>query len=68
MVHAISSIIDVVVASAGKAEYGSAFIFAQRGVWLPNVAIALGHSQLATPSLCDNAFAIGLANDNIKQK
>jgi hypothetical protein len=68
MIHAISSIIDVVVASAGEAEYGSAFIFAQRGVWLRNVAIALGHAQPATPILCDNAFAIGLANDTIKQK
>jgi hypothetical protein len=68
MVHAISSIIDVVVASAGEAEYGSAFIFAQRGVWLRNVAITIGHAQPATPILCDNAFAIGLANDNIKQK
>jgi hypothetical protein len=68
MVHAISSIIDVVVASAGEAEYGYAFIFAQGGVWLRTVAIALGHSQPATPIVCDNAFAIGLANDNIKQK
>jgi hypothetical protein len=57
MVHAISSIIDVVVASAGEVEYGSAFIFAQRGVCQP-----------ATPILSDNAFAIGLANNNIKQK
>jgi hypothetical protein len=68
MIHAISSIIDVVVASAGEAEYGSAFIFAQRGVWLRTIAIALGHPQPATPILCDNAFAIGLATDNIKQK
>jgi hypothetical protein len=68
MIHAISSIIDVVVASAGEAEYGSAFIFAQRGVWLRTIAIALGHEQPATPILCDNAFAIGLATDNIKQK
>jgi hypothetical protein len=68
MIHAISSIIDVVVASAGEAEYGSAFIFAQRGVWLRTIAIALGHAQPATPILCDNAFAIGLANDTIKQK
>jgi hypothetical protein len=58
MIHAISSIIDVVVASAGEAEYGSAFICAQRGVWLRTIAIALGHAQPATPILCDNAFAI----------
>jgi hypothetical protein len=68
MVHAISSIIDVVVASAGEAEYGAAFLFAQQGVWLRNIAVALGHAQPVTPILCDNEFAIGLANDTIKQK
>jgi hypothetical protein len=68
MIHAISSIIDVVVSSAGEAEYGAAFIFAQHGVWLRNIAIAFGHAQPATPILCDNEFAIGLATDTIKQK
>jgi hypothetical protein len=68
MIHAISSIIDVVVASAGEAEYGSAFVFAQHGVWLRTIAIALGHPQPPTPILCDNEFAIGLANNTIKQK
>jgi hypothetical protein len=36
--------------------------------WLRTVSTALGHAQPATPILYDNAFAIGLANDNIKQK
>jgi hypothetical protein len=66
MIFAISSIIDVVVSSAGKAEYGAAFIFAQHGVGLRNTAIALGHPQPPTPILCDNQFAIGLATDTIK--
>jgi hypothetical protein len=68
MIHAISTIIDVVVASAGEAEYGAAFIFAQRGVWLRNVAVAIGHAQLPTPILCDIEFTIGLATESIKQK
>jgi hypothetical protein len=68
MIYAISSIIDVVVASAGEAEYGAAFLFAQQGVGLRNIAIALGHKQPPTPILCDNQFAIGLATDTIKQK
>jgi hypothetical protein len=59
MIFAISSIIDVVVSSAGEAEYGAAFIFAQHGVGLRNIAIALGHLQPLTPILCDNQFAIG---------
>jgi hypothetical protein len=68
MVHAISTIIDVVVASAGEAEYGAGFLIAQHGVYLRNIATELGHRQKATPILCDNAFAIGLGNDTIKQK
>jgi hypothetical protein len=68
MVHAMSSIIDVVVASAGEAEYGAAFIAAQQGVWIRNIAVAMGHVQPSTPLLCDNEFAIGLGNDTIKQR
>jgi hypothetical protein len=68
MIHAISCIIDVVAASAGEAEYGAAFVFAQHGVWLRSIATALGQIQPPTPILCDNEFAIGLANDTIKQK
>jgi hypothetical protein len=54
MIHAITSFIDVVVASAVQAEYGTAFIAAQQGVWIRNIAIALGHTQPATTLLCDN--------------
>jgi hypothetical protein len=68
MIYAISYIIDVVVLSAGEAEYGAAFIFAQQGVGIRNIATALGHMQPPTPILCDNQFAIGLAIDTIKQK
>jgi hypothetical protein len=62
MIHAISSIIDIVASLAGEAEYGAAFVFAQHGVWLRNIAVAL------QPPMCDNEFAIGLATDIIKQK
>jgi hypothetical protein len=68
MIHAISSIIDVVVVSAGEAEYGAAFIAAQQGVWIRTIAIAMGHPQPLTPLLCDNELATGLGNDTIKQK
>jgi hypothetical protein len=68
MVYAMSAIIDVVVASAGEAEYGSAFQNAQQAVNMRNIAIAMGHDQPVTPILSDNEFAIGLATDTIKQK
>jgi hypothetical protein len=67
MIYAISAIIDVVVASAGEAEYGAAFIAAQQGVWIRTIATAMGHPQPPTSLLCDNELAIGLGNDTIKQ-
>jgi hypothetical protein len=42
------SIIDVVVLSAGEAEYGVAFVVAQQDVWLRNFAVALRHPQPST--------------------
>jgi hypothetical protein len=42
MIHAISSIIDVVVSSAEEAKYGAAFVFAQQGVWLRKHYCCLG--------------------------
>ncbi len=68
MVYVLSSIIGVVVASAGEAEYASAFQNAQQAVHFRHIAMAMGHPQPATPILCDNAFAIGVATDTIKQK
>jgi hypothetical protein len=47
-------------------QYGAAFIYGQHGEGLRTIAIALGHPQPATPILCDNGFAIGLATDTIK--
>jgi hypothetical protein len=37
----------------------SSFIFAQHGVGLHNIAIALGHLQPPTPILSDNHFPSG---------
>jgi hypothetical protein len=53
MIHATSSIIDVIVAFAGEAEYGAAFIAAQQGVWIRNITIAMSHAQPSIPLLCD---------------
>lgn len=68
MVYAMSSIIDVVVGSAGEAEYGAGYMNAREAVNIRNIAIACGHQQPPTPVLCDNEFAIELANDTLKQK
>ena len=65
---AISSILDVVVASAAESEYGSLFVNAQHAEWTRTILTALGHPQLATVITCDNKCAVGLANDTLKIK
>ena len=64
----LSSVLDVVVASAGKAEYGAMFTVAQKAEFTRTVLQALGHAQPPTTMLCDNECAIGLANDTVKQR
>jgi hypothetical protein len=66
---AVSSIIPTVCTSVAEAEYASAFIAAQRGIWLRQVLTALGYPQLqATSLVCDNACAVGIATDSVKIK
>jgi hypothetical protein len=68
MIHSMSSIIDVIVASAGEAEYGTAFIYAQHGVWFRQIATAMGHPQPATPILCDNNLQLAWSQTQLNKK
>jgi len=63
-----SILMDVIVTSAGEAEYGAGFISAQHGVNARITAEELGHKQPPTPILCDNSFARDLATDTCKQR
>ena len=63
-----SVLMDVVVTSAGEAEYGAGFLAAQHGVNVRITAEELGHPQPPTPLLCDNSFARDLATDTCKQR
>lgn len=63
-----SAVLDVVVAFAGEAEYGSLFTLAQKAEFSRTILAALGHPQPATTIYCDNRCAVGLANDTIKQR
>ena len=63
-----SVVMDVIVASAGEAEYGAGFIAAQHAVNVRIIAEELGHPQPPTPILCDNSFARNLAMDSCKQR
>jgi len=64
---AISTLIDVVVASAYEAELAAVFINMQRGEWLRIILNALGYPQGTTQIVTDNAVAVAFANDTCKQ-
>jgi hypothetical protein len=63
-----SQIIQPVVASAAEAEFAAVFYNAKDGCMLRNTLLDMGHPQPATPIQTDNACAVGLANNTIKQK
>jgi len=63
-----SSIIQPVVSSAAEAEFAALFYNAKDGCQLRNTLQDMGHPQPATPIQADNACAVGLANDTIKQR
>ena len=67
-IHVLSSIMNVVCASATEAEVGALFYNAQDGCTLRNALNFLGHEQPATPIQTDNACAEGIVNDTVKQK
>ena len=64
----LSSVLDMVVASAGEAEYGAMFTVTQIAEFTRTVLLALGHAQPPTEMFCDNECALGLANDTVKQR
>ena len=67
-VHAVSSIIPSVVASAAEAEYAALFMLAQEGEYLRRVLNDMGYPQSPALILCDNQCAVGLATNSLKAK
>ena len=63
-----TSIIGNIVASAGEAELGGLFHNCKDGCMLRNTLNDLGHPQPQTPVQTDNACAVGIANETVKQK
>ena len=67
-IHAVSSIIPSVVASAAEAEYAALFLLALDGEYLRQVLASMGYKQLPTLILCDNQCAVGMASNSVKAK
>jgi hypothetical protein len=62
------AIINAIMSSAAEAEYGALFFNAKDGCKLRTTLLEMGYQQPATPIEADNACAVGLANDAVKQK
>jgi hypothetical protein len=68
-VHVPSTILDVVVSSAAKAELVALFNNAKDGAWLRTTLVeAFGYLQPATPIQTENGCAAGICNDTVNQR
>jgi hypothetical protein len=67
-IHVACSVIKFTVASAAEAELGALFLNCREGKIIRLALEELGHPQPATPVHCDNATAVGIANDTIKKQ
>ncbi len=63
-----TTIMRFVVASAAEAELGALFRNCQDGIIFRLTLENLGHIQPKTPVHCDNATAIGIANNTVKRQ
>jgi hypothetical protein len=63
-----SVILKFVVASAAEAERGALFHNCQGGIISQQTLSDVGHPQPKTPVHCDNAMAVGISNNTIKQQ
>ena len=66
--HTLCSILRFVVASAAEAELGALFLNCQEGMIFRLTLEDLGHPQPKIPVHCDNATAVGIANNTIKRQ
>ncbi len=63
-----TTILRFVMASAAEAELGALFHNCQDGIIFRQTLDDLGHTQPRTPVYCDNATAVGIANNTVKRQ
>jgi hypothetical protein len=64
----LCAILRFAVTSAAEAELGALFLNCKEGIILHLTLEELGHPQPKTPIHCDNATAVGIANNTIKRQ
>jgi hypothetical protein len=67
-VFTLCAILCFVVASAAKAELGALFLNCKEGMVFQLTLEELGHPQPKTHVHCDNAMAVGIANNTVKRQ
>ncbi len=66
--HVSTTIMQFVVASAAEAELGALYHNCQTGIIFCLTLADMGHPQPKTAVNCDNATAVGIANNTIKHQ
>jgi hypothetical protein len=66
--HVSMTIMQFVVASAAEAELGAFYHNCQTGVIFQLTLAEMGHPQPQTPVHCNNATAVGIANNTMKRQ
>jgi hypothetical protein len=66
--HTLCALLRFVVASAAEAELGAIFLNCQEGMNFKLTLEDLRHKQPKIPVHCDNATAVGIANNTIKRQ
>jgi hypothetical protein len=64
----ISTIIPTVCSSAAEAEYAALFLVGREATSARHILHDLGYPQDTTIIMCDNLCAVGVANNDVKQK
>jgi hypothetical protein len=66
--HVSANIMRFVVASVAKAELGALYHNCQTGIIFCDILNYMGHPHPKTPFHCNNATAVGIANNTVKQQ
>ncbi len=66
--HVSANIMRFVVASAAEAKLGALYHNCQTAIVFRDILNDMGHPQPKTPVHCDNATAVGIANNTVKRQ
>ena len=67
-IYTLCTVLKFVASSAAEAELGTLFLNIKEGRVLRLALAEMGHPQPPTPIHCDNATAVGTANETVKKK